>query len=288
MATFAAIAAQFLLSLPGAAGVPDSLLVEERYFGSFEGAYRIISDTRGNIAVLDRTVNLISIFSPRFELLRETGGYGWSSVSFDHPTAVASDGLSFFVSDYGNHRISRFDQQFSPISTLSTRDTVFGPARFGFPEGVAITRQGELYVLDGENLQVVKFDSRSNFETAFGGYESGEGRLAKPIEITVSHSDRVLVLEPNRIVAFDFVGNYLGSFGEGILSSARGFGEVNNGMVVVSADTIWTFDAAGNLRKTMAASDLLSEPLNDLFDAVAIGDRMFFLTRRAVGVFRFE
>ena len=285
MATIAAPIAVILLILTRSTG-SDTLLVEEQYFGTFERAHRIMIDPRGGIFVVDRGASTIHLFSSRFEHLAAFGGFGWSASSFDHPTAIATDGLTLFVSDYGNHRVSRFDQPLTAISLLSTRDTSFAPARFGFPEGVALSRQGDLYILDGENSRVLKFDRRSNFEMSFGGYEFGAGALTNPIEIIVSNSDRIYVLEPNRIVEFDYTGNYLGAIGQGILRDAAGFGKTKNGVAVISAERLWFFDETGTLSDTVSLSNVLSGPLKDLADIAIVNDRIFLLTHRSVGVFK--
>lgn len=273
---------------PHFTAMPETLLVEQGTFGAFQGAARIDSDLRGRFFVVDRTSSTITVFSPRHERLEVLGGFGWSGTGFDHPSAVATDGISTYVADYGNHRIVRLDQSLNPVSFLATRDTSFAPARFGYPQGLALSRQGDLFVLDGENVRVLKFDRRSVFERSFGGVESGSGRLRAPVEVLVTVRDRVWVLEEDRIVEFDFAGNYVGTIGKGILSSSRGFGETENGVVVATADRLWFFDWQGMPASSIEISNIIASAPVDVMDVAVSNDVLHVLTPHTVIVFAVE
>lgn len=268
--------------------VPETLLVEQKTFGSFQGAVRIASDLRGRFFIVDPVSSTISVFSPRGEPLDILGGFGWSENGFDHPSAVASDGISTYVADYGNHRIVRLDQSLNPVSFLSTRDTSFAPARFGYPRGLALSRQGDLFVLDGENIRVLKFNPRSTFERSFGGIESGLGRLKAPVEVLVTVRDRVWVLEEDRIVEFDFTGNYLGEIGRGVLSSAKGFGETRDGVLVATADRLWFLDRQGLPERSIEIASIIASAPLDVMDVAVVNDVLYVLTPRTVIVFSIE
>lgn len=283
MAALASIITGIVLSV----STGDSLLVEDRIFGSFQHATRIDFDIRGRCFVIDRGSNSLAVFSPQLDLTVSLGGFGWDLAAFDGPSGIASDGLSTFVADHGNHRVILYDQSMSAISTLMTRDSSFASARFGFPLGVALSPHGELYVLDGENNRVVKFDPRMRFERSFGGIEAGVGRLRQPIDILTGARGQVMVLEPGRIVEFDYAGNYVRRIGEGVLTNARGFGVMNFGIVVVDSAELRFFNEGGDV------SDQLHEPLiireggEEVVDVAVHDDRMFLLTTKRVQVFRF-
>ena len=48
-------------------------------------------------------------------------------------------------------------------------------AGFGYPSGVVIDNQGNMYVVDEYHVQ--KFDSSGNFVFSFGGYGTGDGQF---------------------------------------------------------------------------------------------------------------
>ena len=290
MAAIAAISLSAALSLfrvPASAG--DTLLVEQQFVGSFGNASRIGVDASGQVYVIDEGRHTISRFRNLSEQAQTVGGYGWDATTFDRPTAVVTDGLNVYVSDYGNHRVIRYDRNFNFVSSLSTRDTSYSPAQFGYPLGLALSRQGDLFVLDGENMRVVQFDSRSEFKRSFGTMESQDGRLHNPIEITVSRDDKITVLERDRIVEFDFAGNYVRSIGEGVIRNSGGMCVTQNGFLVAANDTLIWFDTVGTLRIKVAAATIIGEfsaiPLRD----VAVWkDRILLLSPSRVGVFRIE
>lgn len=281
MATLAPIITGILLSIP----TGDTVLVEDRAFGSFDHTTRIAFDIRGRCFVIDKGASSIAVFSPQFELTTSLGGFGWDLTAFDGPTGIASDGLSTFVADHGNHRVIRYDQSLTAISALMTRDSSHAPARFGFPLGVALSRQGELYVLDGENNRVVKFDARLRFERSFGGIEAGIGRLRQPVDIMVGELGRVMVLEPHRIVEFDYTGNYVRSAGDGSFRQARGFGEAGTGVVVADSAGLWFFDDRGNVTINIQHPIIDAED-GEINDVIVRDEELFVLTNRRVIMFR--
>ncbi len=290
MAAIAAISLSVLLSsLPGLNSAGDTLLIEQRFFGSFGNASRISIDAAGQVYVLDGDRHTVSRFSGSRGKSLTIGGFGWDVTTFDRPTAVATDGLNVYVSDYGNHRIVRYDRNLVFLSSLTTRDTSFAPAQFGYPLGLALSRQGDLFVLDGENLKIVQFDSRSGFVRSFGTIESQEGKLHQPLEISVTQDDRVLVLENDRIVEFDFAGTYLRSIGQGVIRNSTGMCTVENGILVAANDTLLWLNHDSSVRMRIAASTVIAEfPLSPLRDVAVWKEQLFLLTPSRVGVFRME
>lgn len=284
MGTLAAIAFLVLAGPEsGAADVrSDTLLVEERSFGSFEGAARISRDIRGRFLVVDRSASTLTVFAPDLQVAGTAGGFGWGGAGFDRPSGVATDGISTYVADHGNHRVVRLDPSFIPVSYLSTRDTSHAPARFGYPQGVALSRQGDLFVLDGENLRVLKFDRRSAFERSFGGMEAGAGRLNDPVEILVTVHDRVWVLEKARIVEFDFTGNVVRTLADGRFTNARGFCETDSGAAIATEGRLLFIGRDGSVESAIETGSILAGVPVDAVDLFVSGDRVFILTPRTV------
>lgn len=260
----------------------DTLLVEERSFGSFEGAVRISGDIRGRFLVVDRGASTLTVFSPDLQVAGTAGGFGWGSAGLDRPSGVTTDGISTYVADHGNHRVVRLDQSFTPVSYLSTRDTSYAPARFGYPLGVGLSRQGDLFVLDGENLRVLKFDRRSVFERSFGGMEAGAGRLSDPVELLVTVHDRVWVLEKTRIVEFDFTGNVVRLLADGRFANARGFCATGSGAAIATGDRLLFIGRDGSMEGAIETGSILAGVPIDAVDLFVSGDRLFILTPKTV------
>jgi hypothetical protein len=261
------------------AEAPDTMLVEQKTFGSFQRATRLITNPQGWIYVLDSERNLVVLMKGEEEPSSSVGGYGWSSTTFDQPTGLATDGLNLYVADRGNHRVMRFDRSLNFISSFVTRDTSLLAARFGSPLGVALSRLGDLFVLDGENLRVVKFAANLQYERSFGDIDDERSRLRQPVKILISRDDHVLVLEPDRLIEFDYFGQYLRTIAPGRFRDARGFCVVPSGIIVVTPGTLFWFNDRGELLREVQAAEIASEsPIGAMEDVAGGTHRLLLLT----------
>lgn len=197
--------------------------------------------------------------------------------------------LTLDVSDYGNHRIQRFDRYTNLVSSLFTRDTSYAPARFGYPSGVALSNQGDLLILDSENLRIVEFSADSRFERNFGDLTTAGGKLQDPIKVCVEGDHYIYVLEKSRILEFDFYGNFLRSFAPNILDDILGGQTTPLGVAAVSADTLFWFSAEGSLlSKTSFATLIAEDPVTSVQDIAIEDDRLFVLTPHRCFIFKME
>jgi DNA-binding beta-propeller fold protein YncE len=287
MAAISSIAALLLVVTNALlAHPPDTLFVEQRAVGSFQQASRLTVSPQGWIYVIDAERNAVFLLNERDSAVAAVGGYGWTATTFDRPTGIATDGLNVYVSDCNNHRIQRFDRFLNFVSSFSTRDTDAVTARFGYPLGVALSRLGDLFILDGDNSRVVKFVGSTVFERSFGGIDDQRGKLERPIKILVGSNDHVYVLEQGRVLEYDYFGNYVQTIGLGILSDAAGF-DVGEGSIVVAAkDTLYWFSDRGQLLRLIPAATLLtSAPLGPLEDVALFRHRLYLLTSKRLFLF---
>jgi hypothetical protein len=286
MATIFAIA-WILLPWQSLASVQviDSVLVEEYSVGSFQRATRIVVGTQGTLFVLDADENKLLLFSHLQETPKTLGGFGWSSSTFDKPTGVATDGVNIYVSDFGNHRIQRFDRNLNYISSLSTRDTTDAVSRFGYPLDVGLSELGDLFILDGENIRVIKFNTQGYFERVFGDINAGKGKLENPVKLIATNS-RIFVGDKNKIFVYDYFGNYLGTLGDGIIENLRGFTILTNGLLAVSSDKMWWFSREGSLQKSSSLENIISgERIDQIQDVASNGKQLFILSLHTIHVF---
>lgn len=287
MGALPSIAALFIALgnlLPSA---PDTLLTELRSTGDFQHAFRLAISPQGGIYVADVDRNQILFTADARTPSVSIGGYGWESSTFDRPTGLATDGLNLFVSDHGNHRVQRFDRSLNFVSSFSTRDSSVSALRIGYPLGVALSRSGELFVLDGENLRVATFGPTLRFERSFGDIDDQRARLRRPLKILIGSNDHVFVLEPDRLLEFDMFGHFLRSVGEGVFSDAKSFALTQDGFIILSADLIRWFSDRGEQTGLVRSQHLITElPLGPLEDAVLVADELYLLTTTRLHVFR--
>ncbi len=288
----AAVLALVALLLTGAgqrATLPDSVFLFQSSFGAFDEATRITIGPTGRIYVIDAAKNCIEIFKAPRDSPSVLGGYGWTNTAFDRPTGVATDGLNVYVSDFGNHRIQRFDRYSGYISSLQTRDTIYAPAQFGYPGGIALTNQGDLLILDGENLRVVEFSADSRFERDFGGINTSGGKLQDPIKICLEADRLVYVLQKHNVVVFDFYGNYLRTIAEELDADFVGGQSTPNGLAIVAGDTLYWYDAEGILLSKIPFGMLFAdEPVTSVQDIAFSDNQLFVLTEHRCFVFSIQ
>lgn len=267
----------------------DSIPVEIFSVGSFERATHIFAGKQGAIYVLDADKNKIFYFSDITQTPKSIGGFGWSAGSFDGPTGIATDGINVYVSDYGNHRIQRFDRNLNFISSFSTRDTSGRTTmRFGYPLDVALSELGDLFILDGENLRVLKFNPQQYFERSFGDIEAGKGKLQNPVRLAVTTS-RIFIGERSRIAVFDYFGNYLSSIGDDIVTALSGFALLKNGFLIASSDTLLWFSQDGIVQNTIPLSHLITgDPIDRIQDIACIRNQLYILSSKKIHVFKID
>ena len=204
---------------------------------------RLDVDMYGNIYLLNADNNTLSLVSKEHLLVARVGSSGWQNDQFDRPAGLwARNGIDVFVADYGNHRIQRFDRKLNFVSSLSTRDNDDPDQRFGYPTDVAFSSLGDLFICDSENSRIVKVNRFTRVEKIFGGFDAGGGRLQKPSKVEIGPKDCVYVLDGERIVVFDYFGNFLSELAPGIFQRPVTLLADKLGVVVADDDRIYRFD----------------------------------------------
>ena len=99
------------------------------------------------------------------------------------------------------------------ISTLRTPSTTVPPCgtfllkwgvksgtrggELDYPVGVATDRSGHVYVADGNDNRIQKFDASGNVLTGWGSYGSGDGQFWNPQGVAADGSGHVYVADTN-------------------------------------------------------------------------------------------
>ena len=167
------------------------------------------------------------------------GSYGSGDNQFNYPMGLEVDSTgSVFVTDWGNHRISKFTSSGVFIKSWGTYGN--GNGQFSNPRSLAIDSNNYIYVADTENHRIQKFDNQGNFIAVWGSNGSGDGQFSSPYAIAVGGSGNIYVAEygNNRVQKFSSTGKYLtkwGSFGSGLgqFNSPYGIAADNNDNVYV-------------------------------------------------------
>jgi len=116
--------------------------------------------------------------------------------------------------------------------------------QFNAPRGIAVDSSGDVYVADGNNNRIQKFDSNGKFITTWG--QNGEGQFSAPSGVAVDSSGNVYVTDnfDHRIQKFDSNGKFITTWG----SSGAADGQFNgpNDIAADSSGNVYVTDANNN------------------------------------------
>ena len=197
-------AAEFRLSLP-----------EGWYLGEIAG---LEVDSRGHVFVFNRGLHSLLEFRPDGRFVREIG-----QGLFRTPHGLRVDeNDNIWTTDQETHQVLRFDKQGNITLILGRRD---GPgtawrdrgytvALLNQPSDAVLDSKGDIYVADGGNVRVVKYDKNGEPLTSWGKEGSGPGEFNFPHSIAVGDDDKVYVTdrENGRVQIFTPDGDYLGEW----------------------------------------------------------------------------
>jgi hypothetical protein len=101
----------------------------------------------------------------------------FAAARFDNPSGIATDGLSLYLADTGNHTVRKLDPATQQVSTIAGSpdasgavDAVGAAARFNRPRSVAVSVDGaRLFVADEGNATVRTIDLATRQVTTLAG-----------------------------------------------------------------------------------------------------------------------
>ncbi len=90
-----------------------------------------------------------------------------------------------------------------------------GPGEFNGLRGLAVGKEGRIYVSDKDNHRIQIFTSEFKFERSFGVKGSEPGQFDGPRGIAIDNDGNVYVADTGnkRIQKFDYAGNFIDQFG---------------------------------------------------------------------------
>ncbi len=118
--------------------------------GQFQFPHDAASDSNGYIYVSDYANNRIQKFTPAGELVALWGEEGKEDGQMSYPWGIAVDANdNVWVSDSQNHRVQAFRSNGDHIMSLAIPD-------LERPKGLALSREGVIYVADSGNSNIAK------------------------------------------------------------------------------------------------------------------------------------
>ncbi len=209
--------------------------------GDLDGPSGIAFTSGGDVWVTNETDDLVQEFTASGTYVTGFGSSGSATGDFSAPQGIAIDQTTgdIFVADFGNDRVQQFSSFGAYIAEFST--TSYGS--LSSPIGVAVSPDGELYIADSGNDDVVGFDTATDTQNLlFGSSGTGQGAFDEPAGIGLDMDGNIWVSDSGngRVEEFSSTGVFLSQFGaEG---SAAGDLDAPNGLAVSSAGVVSVAD----------------------------------------------
>ena len=171
--------------------------------GQFNAPGGVAISSAGQVLVADFYNQRVQELKPNGEFVRQWGDTGKAGIRqglFNYPTdvALAPDG-TFYVADGYNDRVQAFSRngRFSHKWGGPFAMNIFGPFNGWFTTvtGIAVDRQGNVFVADFYNHRIQKFSSDGTFLSAFGHEGSDSGEFNYPTAVTVGDDGAVFVTD---------------------------------------------------------------------------------------------
>lgn len=203
-------------------------------------------DKAGNLYVLDAKYKQVMIFSPDGKFLRSIG----DDTMFYKPAglAVTPDGTRVYGVDIGGsssdeHKIVVLNgvtgQRLPDIGKRGDQD-----GEFNLPRDVVIAPDGSIYVVDGGNFRVQRFDKDGKFMSKFGDIGRQMGQFSRPKEAAVDPEGNIYVVDTafGNFQIFNPLGQILLAIGNRSNSNAPGLYSLPSGIAVDDDGRVYVVD----------------------------------------------
>lgn len=185
--------------------------VESLDFEKIDGGepVAVALDASGRSFVLESRGEVL-VFDPGFGAVHSRTLPAKSAVS---PCAIATnaDGSRLVVADPGAHALHVMESVEHAWKTIVLK----ADARDPRPSGVAIAKDGSLFVTDEQRHEVVKFSAALERVASFGAQGLGRVEFHKPRGIAIDEQGRLWVLDlgNHRVQVLTQAGEFVQSFG---------------------------------------------------------------------------
>ena len=249
--------------------------------GDGEGQFRtpsgIAVDDQGYIYVADSNNDRIQKLDPNGKCVGVWGGKegnGPGEFFFPSGIAIGPDG-SVYVVDAGNHRIQKFNSDGEFLKEWGEEGSEDGQFHFGvhhyeetvgemnndlYIKGIAVDKDGNVYVSDSNNNRIQKFGSNGKFLGKWGSAGAGDGQFNMLSGLATDEEGNIFSAElmNQRIQKFKPDGTFSTKWGssgdkDGEFSGPAGIAMDKDGCVYVSElwnHRIQKFDAEGKFVTT--------------------------------------
>ncbi|HZT71159.1 MAG TPA: 6-bladed beta-propeller [Terriglobia bacterium] len=174
-------------------------------------------DDDGRIFVTDDKLHHVLVLDKQHQPIAE---FGAGVLISPAGIAIDKENRLLYVVDTQQDQVLVFDADsyklLRRIGTAGKNHTLTSPGNFSLPVGVAVDKDGNVYVTDTLNDRVEIFDADGNFISQFGTPGDGPGHFARPKGIAIDSDGHIWVTDEvqSRVQVFNKKGQLLIFLGE--------------------------------------------------------------------------
>jgi len=195
----------------------DTQLIRNGYEAHFGWINGLAIDDDDRLFVSDGKMRRVMIFNSKHEVENQI------TEGLVDPVGLALDTTNRFlyVVDTQQDQVLVYDADslklLRRIGTGGKNHYLTTPGDFGAPQGVAVDKDGNVYVTDTLNNRVEIFDADGNYISLFGKHGDGPGYFARPKGIAVDGDGHIWVADEmeDRLQVFNREGQLLTYIGTG-------------------------------------------------------------------------
>jgi streptogramin lyase len=225
--------------------------------GMFINPEGIMIDNQDRVWIADTGKGRVQIFTKEGQFIDAWGV--WSSSISNEPIGMVLDKQGFVhVLIYDDHNVQKRTVDGQLVSTYTYDD-----GGITFLESIAIDSQGDIYIGEKWDEEILKFDDNGNYLSHFIIMDQNldpleDGQIYKPDGLYFDSQDNLYVAETfnDRVEKFDSSGNFLLNWG----TSGSGPGEFDwpKSITVDSEDNVYVEDGV-RVQKFSSGGDFITE-----------------------------
>jgi outer membrane protein assembly factor BamB len=195
----------------------DTQLIRNGYEAHFGWINGLAVDDDDRLFVSDGKMRHVLVFSPKHEL----DGQITEGLADPVGLAIDTNNRFLYVVDTQQDQVLVYDADtlklLRRIGTTGKNHFLTSQGDFAAPQGVAVDKDGNVYVTDTLNDRVEIFDADGSFISTFGKAGDGPGYFARPKGIAVDGDGHIWVADEmqDRLQVFNKEGQLLTYIGQG-------------------------------------------------------------------------
>ena len=193
----------------------DVELIKNKTHGHFVRIIGLAMDDNDRLFVSDPALSHVLVFNAQ----HKTEDVITDGLVSPGGLALDIENRLLYVADVGLDQVLVYDADTlklkRKIGTPDTKHASTTPGDFARPSGMAVDRDGNLYVADTLNNRIEVFDGDGKFIRTFGKAGDGPGYFSRPKGVAIDSDNHIWVIDgmQDRVQVFDQESQLLISFG---------------------------------------------------------------------------